>query len=202
MTKTHTIFMVPSLRHGYALLMRREETSDTRPGKQPGILLRLKTRYYRWTESALAQERALKKARNAEMTDILYPSSMGEEEAMQQFKIRVRHEMRHHLIWLLIDFPLLIPAALAMVIPGPNIFFLFWAIRILGHYHAWDGGKRLLMQGKTTFRPSEVLDAWQRVLRDEPRERWDPELELLEDKIGLRKLRRILLWHEKRDTKG
>ncbi|MEW6367009.1 MAG: hypothetical protein AB1714_20460 [Acidobacteriota bacterium] len=184
--------MVPSQNYGFALLCGAEE-AEAPPRLRLAIWRRLRSWYYRWTESALAQERALKKARKASSIEVCYPSQLSPEDAAQLFARRVREEMKHHIIWLLIDFPLLIPASLAMFIPGPNVFFLFWAIRILGHYHAYEGGKRLLRPDAVRYRPSADLGEWHKVLRDRISEQLEHAVERLEHRTGLRNLRSILL---------
>lgn len=191
--KEHRIYLVPSQTYGYALLTSHDEDAPADTKASQGIWIRVKAAYVRWTESALAQERALKKARRAPVVDVCYPSGLPRDEAAQIFRRRVEQEMRHHIIWLLIDFPLLIPAALAMAIPGPNVFFLFWVIRIMGHYHAYDGGKQILNRAELRYHASEDLGEWHRVLRDKITERFSHVIPRLEKLIGIRNLRALLV---------
>lgn len=188
----HRIYMIPSQTYGYALLSAHDEEAVPGAGAA-GLWKRIRARYQKWTESTLAQERSLKKARKAGCVQVCYPSDLSEAEAAALFARRVREEMRHHVKWLLIDFPLLVPAALAMFIPGPNVFFLFWAIRVMGHYHAWEGGKHLLKPGVVQLQPSSDLGEWERVLRDRISEKLAHALGSLEKKTGLRNLRSVLL---------
>lgn len=190
--RIHRIYMIPSQTYGYALLSTHED-EVVPAGTTPGLWSRLKARYLKWTESTLAQERSLKKARKAACVEVCYPSGMTLDEAKSIFEKRVRAEMKHHVTWLCIDFPLLIPAALAMFIPGPNVFFLFWAIRIMGHYHAWEGGKRMLERGAIELHASHDLGEWQHVLRDKISGTLAHALARLEKKTGLRNLAAVLI---------
>jgi len=191
--KVHRIYMVPSPHLCYALVSGHEEAPELPPGRKPGLIMRFRSWYYRWTESALAQERALKKARSAESVIVFHPAQLGPEEARRTFEKRLREEVRRNLMWTFIDIPLLVPAVLAAFFPGPNVFFVLWAVRILGHYHAWQGGKRLLEADFIQFHPSEALGEWHQVLREKLYEKWDRAMGRVEKLTGIHDVRGIIL---------
>lgn len=123
-----------------------------------GLLLYLK-KLIRYLESQISPDESLmKQLRKADLVEISYPPHAQEKWVRRRFRRFIDKQTRHHRRWLVINF-LILPLTGAMVIiPGPNVFFGWNAFRLISHYLAREGGKRVQTGAcEVQFKPESVL---------------------------------------------
>ncbi len=123
-----------------------------------GILLLIK-KIIRYLESKIDPgESVMKELRKADFVEVIYPPTLQEKWVRRMFRRFVRKQLHYHRRWLVFNSFLLPLTGAMMVIPGPNVFFGWNAFRLVSHYLAQDGGRRV-QQGlcQARFVPDQDL---------------------------------------------
>jgi hypothetical protein len=123
-----------------------------------GVLLHIK-KLIRYLESHIgAEEPLMKQLRKADVVEIVYPPQSQEKWIRRMFRRFIRKQLRYHERWLVINFLVLPLTGVMMVIPGPNVFFGWNAFRLISHYLAREGGKRVQSgQCEIQLEPQSVI---------------------------------------------
>jgi hypothetical protein len=130
-------WFLKKLDRAYETAMRAIETADH------GLLLQLK-RLIHYLQSKISPDEAvMKHLRKADIVEIVYPPQYQEKWVRRHFRRFVRRQFHHHQRWLVINFLLLPITGLMTLVPGPNVFFGWNAFRLISHYLAREGGKRV-----------------------------------------------------------
>ncbi|MBI3950508.1 MAG: hypothetical protein HY314_08650 [Acidobacteria bacterium] len=112
-------------------------------GAESGLLLWLK-KLIHYLESKIGPEEAmLRQLRKADVVEVAYPPQYQERWVRRLFRRFIRWQVHHHERWLLVNFLMLPVTGAMMVLPGPNVFFGWNAFRLVSHYLAREGGKRV-----------------------------------------------------------
>jgi len=77
--------------------------------------------------------------RFAESLELRLPEQLSCSDARSQFEELIEGRHGKHRRWLIIDIVLALFGALLTPLPGPNIFFIYPAVRALSHYFALRG---------------------------------------------------------------
>jgi hypothetical protein len=80
---------------------------------------------------------------------------MNPREALHLWKSYVRSRRRRHLFWLVLNLCIVPPAALAAILPGPNVLGYWFAYRAWMHALAWRGAGHAGYLSKSAVAKSE-----------------------------------------------
>ena len=121
---------------------------------------------------------------------VRYSTRLGEEDARELLRrFFVRHRLKHS-AWLKVDVVLAGLGSLLTLIPGPNVFFFYPAIRAYGHYQALRGVRDRGKLDRSLFVPEPLIDQVQSNL--DQMEQIRPLLVQLEQQYNLTDLERRL----------
>ncbi|HEY3128768.1 MAG TPA: hypothetical protein VGL91_04880 [Acidobacteriota bacterium] len=119
---------------------------------------------YEALESKLPiEERLCSNLRNHEGITLHVPSHVSPDAATRLFLSFLKKCVKTHRRWLLADGVLAALGATLVWLPGPNIFFLYPAIRALGHYYAQAGGSKHQKPKGLTVQHCALLDGFPRL---------------------------------------
>jgi len=104
------------------------------------------------------QEKVLRELREPERVEVIHPARLSEREAREIWRGRLEALVRRHRRWLIVDGSLLPLSALAALVPGPNVWFVYLAWRALAHHRTARGGVRALDELPVRFTPEPGLD--------------------------------------------
>ncbi|MCS6803904.1 MAG: hypothetical protein RMM98_03320 [Acidobacteriota bacterium] len=123
-----------------------------------GLLLYLK-KLIRYLESHISPDESLmKQLRKADLVEIRHPPQAQEKWVRRMFRRFINKQVRYHRQWLVINLLVLPLTGAMVVIPGPNVFFGWNAFRLISHYLACEGGKRVQSgQCEIQVKPQSVL---------------------------------------------
>jgi hypothetical protein len=89
----------------------------------------------------IAEQRTLWALAKQDRAVLLFPASLGVQEARGALDQALAAARRHHGWWIVIDAPLFLLSALLVPIPGPNIFGYYLGFRLVGHWLSWRGAR-------------------------------------------------------------
>ncbi|MBX6313808.1 MAG: hypothetical protein IRY99_12955 [Isosphaeraceae bacterium] len=117
-------------------------------------------RVWHWLHRGTSlDESMLRGLRLAGRFTIYYPAAMSEAEARVAWIAYLAKRRRYHKLWMVLNALAVPPAILLAVLPGPNVFGLWFAYRALCHLAAWVGTRRARAAAKTaTYVPLPALD--------------------------------------------
>jgi len=125
------------LEGAYQTTLRAIESAES------GLMLWLK-KLIQYLESKIGLEEAvMKQLRKADVVEVVHPPQYQEKWVRRHFRRFTRRQLHYHQRWLVINFLLLPLTGAMMVLPGPNVFFGWNAFRLISHYLAREGGKRV-----------------------------------------------------------
>jgi hypothetical protein len=130
--------------------IRRMMRSRTGVVRWFGRMSRSVHRYYQTLEDRIDPLERMVKALNApEALEVRYASDSNHES---QFRDCLRFQVIKHAVWMVVDAGVTGFAILLMPIPGPNILGWYPFLRVLSHYRALKGARRVLRGLPTMFR--------------------------------------------------
>ncbi len=101
-----------------------------------------------------------------------------------------RQRTKH--IFMLIGEALLLPiSALAIILPGPNVFFGYLALLTITHWQAFRGINRLLKK-EHEFISSSLFEDWEQTLESKKEESYSQILGKIEKKYNLHDIHKVL----------
>ena len=146
--------------------------SSTLPQRTEGRWPRLKVRVYNayaaFQERFDYQETLCSHLRHASHLEIYHASFWSEAEARERFQDFLRRRRRKDAGWLWIDALLALLGSLLTPLPGPNVFFLYPAVRSFSHHLARKGTGRALRLSSISFRSERRIDTVQNQLDNLP----------------------------------
>ncbi len=162
----------------------RTATSAPRESVEPDSLKTKLYRGYQKLEERLDYHELLcSTLRQADRLRILHGSEHEQGEIKRRLATFFTRARRKHGRWLLVDITLALLGSLLTPIPGPNVFFLYPAIRAYGHYCARKGVIHYQKLGMIQFETEALIDQVQSQI-DQP-EVIRPVVKRLEDRYNL-----------------
>jgi hypothetical protein len=193
------LFQTPS-GDPYPVVQRRAEDH---PSDRPdaGWLERWKVRvqkgYFLLAERFNNEELVCAHLRHAQRLDVRHAARFSSDTVEKTLRKWLEARQRKHTRWLWVDAVLAILAISLGVLPGPNVFLYYPAIRSLGHLHARNGARNVLSLQNLCVKPEPLIDEVQEKLHDlESATDVVEELEKRYEIDGLRKLLAQLGKHE------
>lgn len=166
--KTHQVWR----RHRQAT----ERAKAARADREATLQERLKGALHWLRQRGSSSEKALRELREPEAVEVIHPTALSEDEARRVWRGLLADLVRQHRRWLIVHGSLLPVGALATLVPGPNVWFVYLAWRTLAHWRTTQGGSRALGELPVRFTPEPGLD---------------PLVELMERRIVLRRKEKI-----------
>ena len=166
--KTHQVWR----RHRDATQREKEARAD----REATLQERLQAALHWMRQRGSSSEKALRELREPKAVEVIHPTALSEAEAHQVWRDLLADLLRQHRRWLIVHGSLLPVGALATLVPGPNIWFVYLAWRTLAHWRTTQGGSRALDELPVRFTPEPGLD---------------PLVELMERRMVLRRKEKI-----------
>jgi len=152
-------------------------------------------------QRSLRQEQALARiARLKEPAVRILSSARTEDKKIRfRFFLFIQKQRTRHVLLLIGEILLLPLSGLAMLLPGPNVFFGALALFMITHWQAFQGLRHLARKGHD-FETSELLAEWEEAVEAKAEDRFPRLLEGMEQAYGLSGLRK-LLWPPRKGKK-
>ncbi|NIM59289.1 MAG: hypothetical protein GTO16_10155 [Candidatus Aminicenantes bacterium] len=144
-------------------------------------------------QKVLRQELAFGKALKLEeeKIQVFHAGQLEEKKIKSKFYFFLQRQRTKH-IFLLTGEVLLLPiSGLAVILPGPNVFFGYLALLMITHWQALKGINRLLMK-EHEFIPSSFFRDWEQTLESNREESFGPILKKIEKEYNLQDIRKVL----------
>lgn len=135
-----------------------------------------------------SSEKALREMREPDAVEVIHPTSLRETEARQVWRDLLADLVRQHRRWLIVHGSLLPVGALATLVPGPNIWFVYLAWRTLAHWRTTQGGSRALGELPVRFTPEPGLDALVELMERRMVLRRKEKIRALGERLGIEEL--------------
>jgi hypothetical protein len=164
------------------------ENSDL--GTLDRIKDQVRTAYEKLRHKFSYQENVCSTLRHAGSLTLVHPGSLRPDQVEKRFRAFLQFRARKHRRWMLIDGGLALLGSLLTPIPGPNVFFLYPAVRTLSHYLALRGVRKAQKLKKLGFQAESVIDRIQENI--ERLECVESEILDLERRFEVRDLKSLL----------
>jgi hypothetical protein len=141
----------------------------------------------------LAQEQAFEQVLHTpeSRVEILYSGCCSEQRIKVRFFFFLQRQRTKHIL-LLIGETLLLPlSGLAVLLPGPNVFFGVLALLMVTHWQALRGINSLAKKDHV-FIPSSSLEEWEQIIQKNQNDGFGPVLDKISEKYDLEHLQKIL----------
>ena len=141
----------------------------------------------------LAQEQAFEQVLHAteDRVEILFSGCCNEQRIKVRFFFFLQRQRTKHVL-LLVGETLLLPiSGLAVLLPGPNVFFGVLALLMITHWQALRGINRLAKKNHV-FTPTPTLKEWEQVVQKNNEDEFGPILKKIAEKYDLEHIQKIL----------
>ncbi len=163
---------------------RQTATQAQQESIEPDSLKAKLYRGYQKLEERLDyHERVCSTLRHVDRVRILHGCDLEQGEIKRKLSAFFTRSRRKHGRWLIVDTTLALLGSLLTPIPGPNVFFLYPAIRAYGHYCARKGVINYQKLGMIQFETDALIDRVQSQI-DQP-ELIRPVIRQLEERYNL-----------------
>jgi len=132
---------------------------------------------------------------------IAYGDGQPEKRIKIRFYFFLQRQRTRHIAFLVGETILLPLSGLAMLLPGPNVFFGALALLMFTHWKALRGISRLFRL-RHEFVPSPLIAAWEQALESGPESEFEPILKKLEAELHLPHPEEALWKKRRRKTTG
>lgn len=143
------------LRSALADVERQHRTENT--ARESNWARRMRARMVRWMAAAIAEQRLLWHLRRQQRVTAFHPDDLSETQAMTIVRDTLKRDMSRHRRWLVIDLVGFVISILLVPIPGPNLFFYYFAFRVVGHHLSVRGARNGLERVAWQICASESL---------------------------------------------
>lgn len=144
-------------------------------------------------QKVLRQEQAFGKVLKLEeeKIQVFHAGQLDEKKIKSKFYFFLQKQRTKH-IFLLTGEVLLLPiSGLAVILPGPNVFFGYLALLMITHWQAFKGINRLLKK-EHEFISSSFFKDWEQTLESNKEESFGQILEKIEKEYNVQDIRKIL----------
>ena len=161
----------------------RPESGEPKNLEQESLKAKILRAYQKLEERLDYHERVCSELRHIDQLRVLHACNLPKTDIERRLDSFFKRSRRKHGRWLLVDSVLALLGSLLTPIPGPNVFFLYPAIRAYGHYCARKGVRNYRKMGVIHFETDLLIDQVQ-IDIDKP-EVIRPVLKQLEDRYNL-----------------
>lgn len=170
--------MLGRLRHGFGALMRAaEERQHRRRGAHPadagaeptaGAVKAAQDWLLGWIGRRIAEQRLLWSLRRQTAAVAAHPQDMTFDQVMTLVRCSLQRDYERHRVWLVVDTLGTVASIPLTLVPGPNVFFAYFAFRVVGHWLSMRGAKQGLERVSWSGRPCPPLTDLRNVAMLEP----------------------------------
>ena len=121
-----------------------------------------------WIGQRLAEQRLLWSLRGQTAAVAAHPEDMPFDRVLTLVRRSLRRDYERHRRWLVVDSLGLIVSVPITIVPGPNVFFLYFAFRVVGHWLSMRGATQGLERVSWSSRPCPPLTELRDVAMLEP----------------------------------
>jgi hypothetical protein len=141
----------------------------------------------------LAQEQAFEQVLHSktDSLEILYSGHRDQQKIKHHFFFYLQRQRTRHIFFLIGETLLLPISGLAMLLPGPNVFFGVLALLMITHWQALRGINRLLKKDYD-FQSSPLLEEWERIIESKSSQEFIPVLNRIREEYGIKNIQKIL----------
>lgn len=122
---------------------------------------------------------------------ILHSGNLAEKKIRTKFYFFLQRQRTKHILILIGETILLPISGLAVLLPGPNVFFGVLALLMITHWHALRGISRLVKR-EYEFIPSPLLEEWEKAFESKNTEDFTRILDNISKKYNLGNIRQVL----------
>ena len=133
---------------------RHREGPDAEPRTWTG---RMQDVTLGWVAQRIAEQRLLWNLRRQVSAVAVHPQDMSFDQVMIVVRRTLRRDWDRHRFWMVFDMLGLIASVPITIVPGPNIFWWYFAFRVVGHWLSLRGATQGLRNVSWTGRPSPQL---------------------------------------------
>lgn len=166
------------------------EVSTSEQSRLERLKLQIRSAYEKIRHKFDYQENVCSSMRHADSVRLIHAESLSQPEVEERFRAFLDYRNGKHKKWMIIDGVLALFGSLLTPIPGPNVFFLYPAVRALSHYLALRGVQKAQRLKMFTFQAESVVDRIQ--LNLEHLDKVEGEIGELENRFDLRDLKNLL----------
>lgn len=164
------LLLVRDSGESFFLVSEPPDDDPERDDPDRGWISRLRHRLHSAYESLRRrfdyQENVCATLRHASSLKLVHTASISCEEARKRLETFFEEKVGKHRRWTVIDAVVALFGVLLTPVPGPNVFFLYPAVRSLSHYLAMRGIRRSQALGISTCQTGEILAKVQGSLYD------------------------------------
>ena len=164
--------------------------AEPETGRIARLRYRLHTAYESLRRRFDYQENVCATLRHASSLRLVHPASISCEEARMRLNTFFSARIGKHRRWTFIDAIVALFGILLTPVPGPNVFFLYPAVRSLSHYLAMRGIQRAQSLGVSACDTEEALSRIQEGLYN--LDDIEPEVKQLGTAYNIHRLRSLL----------
>lgn len=163
--------IIGRLRHRFGVLLRAAEERQHR--RHPLVesrswLGRLQDRTLGWVAQRIAEQRLLWNLRRHTSAVAAHPQDMTFDQVLTLIRRTLQRDYERHRVWLVVDTLGLIASIPLTLVPGPNVFFAYFAFRVVGHWLSMRGAAQGLHRVTWSGRPCPPLTELRDVAMLEP----------------------------------
>jgi hypothetical protein len=131
-----------------------------REGHSPeprSVVGRMQDVTFGWVAQRIAEQRLLWNLRRHTAAVAVYPQDMSFEQVMALIRRTLQRDWERHRRWMVIDTLGLIVSIPITIVPGPNVFWWYFAFRVVGHWLSLRGATQGLRNVSWTGRACPPL---------------------------------------------
>lgn len=185
------------LRHQFGVALREAEERQHRrrgaravgEGAEPraGVLNAVQDWLLGWVVQRIAEQRLLWSLRRQTAAVAAHPQDMSFDQVLTLVRRTLRRDYEHRRIWLVVDALGLVASIPLTIVPGPNVFFAYFAFRVVGGWLSMRGAAQGLHRVSWSGRPCPSLTELRDVAMLEPSAR-DARIHDVAERLGLQHL--------------
>jgi hypothetical protein len=170
--------IIGRLWHRFGVLLRAAEERQHRrrdahaaiEGTEPraGFLKAAQDRIFGWVAQRIAEQRLLWHLRRQTSAVAAHPQDMTFDQVLTLIRRTLQRDYERHRVWLVVDALGLIASIPLTLVPGPNVFFAYFAFRVVGHWLSMRGAAQGLHRVSWSGRPCPPLTELRDVAMLEP----------------------------------
>lgn len=170
--------VIGRLRHRFGVLLRVAEGRQHRrrdahaggegTGPTAGALKAAQDRILGWVAQRIAEQRLLWNLRRRTSAVAAHPQDMTFDQVLTLIRRTLQRDYERHRVWLVVDTLGLIASVPLTLVPGPNVFFAYFAFRVVGHWLSMRGAAQGRHRVAWTGRPCPPLTELRDVAMLEP----------------------------------
>ena len=136
---------------------RRRNPEPAGADRQVGPSARMQDVVFGWVAQRIAEQRLLWNLRRCVSAVAVHPEDLTFDQTMTIVRRTLGRDWERHRFWMVIDTLGLVASIPITLVPGPNVFWWYFAFRVVGHWLSLRGATHGLRHVSWTGRPCPPL---------------------------------------------